>query len=86
MWQLFLRGCRKEIILVRNLWQKSEDQSRVPVQFLVHQGTGETISAYHVGLQPHDSDCNPAVDPNNYLRKGFLEFCCNELTQICEYN
>ena len=76
-WRKILRGYVHKIILARNLLRQSEDQSRVPVRFLVPQGTGEAISAYHAGLQPRNHDWDPALNPATHMQNGFVHFCCH---------
>ena len=85
-WQNILLWCARKIIMVRDLLRQYEAWSWVPVRFPFLQGNGDTSSSNHVGLWPHNFDCNPAVDPSTYVWKGFLGFCHHELTQNREYN
>ena len=64
----------------------SRGQSQVPVCLLVLYDTGKDIYVDHVGVQPHDRDCDLDVDSSTYVRKGFLWFFWHDSTQIREYN
>ena len=59
----FVCGCVRKIILERNVLCQAKALSRVPVWFPVPQGTGETGSTDPAGVQPHNHDCNIAIDP-----------------------
>ena len=59
-------------------------RSRIPFQILAPQGTGKTISTYHVGLRHGDRDCDRAIGPSIYVRNGFLGVFCHESTKILE--
>ena len=64
---IFLRECAHKIILARNLLRQAKDRSQIPVLIFALQGTGKVGSADHVGLQPRDCNCDPAVDPSTYV-------------------
>ena len=69
-----------KIILARNLLRQSQTQTRFLVQFSVLQGTGDTSSTDHTGVQYHNRDCDPTVNPALHVRNGFLHFHFRELT------
>ena len=76
-WRKLLRECAHKIILARNLLRQAKDRSQIPVLIFALQGTGKVGSADHVGLQPRDCNCDPAVDPSTYVWNGFLKFLCH---------
>ena len=81
----YLYGCARKIILVHNLLHQSEARSWVPSLDLGPSGYCNMNSAYHVGVQPRDFNCDHSVDPTTYLWNGFLDFCCYDSTYIFEY-
>ena len=74
-WHISARGFVQEIILARDLMCQPEAQWQVPVQILVLQVTGESISADHSWVRSNNHNFNSAVYPAPHVRNGFIHIC-----------
>ena len=85
-WQIIVHGFAREIILLWDLMCQPEARCEVLVWIPVPQGTGESISTYHTWVWSRGHDYDLTTNPSPHVQNGFIRFCCNESTQICEYN
>ena len=79
-----MRECARKIILARDLLRQSEAQSQITIRITVPQGSVKEIFVDHAGVEPHDRDRNPDVDPYKYVLNGFLQYLFHASTQILE--
>ena len=85
-WQGFIYICACEVILSRDLLSQPKTQSRVPVRLTVPHGTGELISADHVGVQSPNRNLDSSINLALHVQNRFIGFSCHESTQIKEYD
>ena len=64
-------------------WQP-DSRLRIPSWLPFQQWTGETSSADDSWIGPRNGDCDLAVYPPPYLRKGFFPFICHESNKLWE--
>ena len=85
-WRKILRGCTRKIILVRDLLRQAEAKSRVPLWLPVLHITLEASYTDHERVWPCYRYYDLVVNPVTHVLKGFVHFCCHELTQTRDYN
>ena len=81
---VYISAC--EVIISRDLLSQSEAQSWVPVRLQVPHGTGEVISADHVGVQSPNRNLDSSINLALHVQNRFIGFSCHESTQIKEYD
>ena len=76
-------------VYAKLLWSAiycANTRPELPFRIPVLQGTGETRSACHIGLQSRNRNFNTTINAASHVWIGFLHFCCHELTQIRGYD
>ena len=75
-----------ETIILRYLLRQYQIWTQLTVRIPVPQGTGETISMDHMGVQSCDQNCDTTINPGMHVWNGYLHFCWHELTQTSKYD
>ena len=79
-------GCVRKNILALNLLRQPQARCRFPVRLRILHGTGESSSADHWWVLPHDCNYGLIFNLDLHVRNGFIHFICHELTQMWEYH